>query len=312
MEVFGFITPLIYWILILLWSYVLAFYLRKIFFKLSTDKFLKILLVILALDAFRTLFESLYFGAWFTSLSHLIPISVYNYLAQPQVVFVPKIINLITSVLILVIIIRKWLPQETERIEIYNTILKQQTLELQKYHNATINSPHPIMIHAEDGEVIMINKAWTESTGYQMEEINTISKWTRNAYGEKAGDIKAYIDKLYQIGDVIKESEYKVKTKTGEERIWDFNSAPLEAMTDGRRMVISTAVDITELKKVELELEEQRKNLEELVKERTSELDKTNKELLEKNTELENFNQIFVDREIRIKELKNEIEKLKK
>ena len=310
MEVFRIITPLTYWILIVMWAYIFIFYLRKIFARVTIDKFLKTLLLILAIDAFRTLFESLYFGSWFTSLSEIIPISVYNYLAQPQIVFLPKLINLLASALILLIILRKWVPQEAERIEDYNKLLEERTLDLEKYRNATLNSPHPIMIHAENGEVLMVNKAWTAYTGYKIEEINTISKWTIKAYGEKAGDIKAYIDKLYKIDGPVKEGEYRIKTKTGEERIWDFSSSPLDVMSDGREMVISTAIDITELKKVELELIVYQNNLEQLVKERTAELDKKNTELLIKNNELENFNQLFADREFRIKELKEKIKKL--
>ncbi len=58
--------------------------------------------------------------------------------------------------------------------------------------------------------------------------------------------------------------------------------------------------DITDRKQAEQELVEYRENLEDLVKERT-------KELEDKNKELERFNDLFVDREFRIKELKDQI-----
>ncbi|MRT94300.1 PAS domain-containing protein [Ancylomarina sp. 16SWW S1-10-2] len=69
---------------------------------------------------------------------------------------------------------------------------------------------------------------------------------------------------------------------------------------------ISTAVgsDIHVRKLAEQELTKHRENLEELVKERT-------KELETKNKELERFNNLFVDREFKINDLKNEINKLK-
>ncbi|NQU88125.1 MAG: PAS domain S-box protein [Mariniphaga sp.] len=64
--------------------------------------------------------------------------------------------------------------------------------------------------------------------------------------------------------------------------------------------VIVFVIDITERKQAEEELKKHRENLEELVKERTTELE-------EKNKELENFNNLFVGREFRIKELKDKV-----
>ncbi|MEE8323171.1 MAG: PAS domain S-box protein [Candidatus Bathyarchaeia archaeon] len=62
--------------------------------------------------------------------------------------------------------------------------------------------------------------------------------------------------------------------------------------------------DVTERKKVEEELRKHRDHLKELVKECATELE-------EKNKELEKFNKLFVGRELRIGELKKEIERLK-
>jgi PAS domain S-box-containing protein len=67
--------------------------------------------------------------------------------------------------------------------------------------------------------------------------------------------------------------------------------------------MVGIANDITEQKKTEEELENYRKNLEDLVKERTHDLE-------EKNKELEKYNQLFVGREFRIKELKERVKEL--
>lgn len=61
--------------------------------------------------------------------------------------------------------------------------------------------------------------------------------------------------------------------------------------------------DINKLKQTEKELKRHRDHLEELVQERT-------KELVEKNKELEEFNDLFVNREFRIKELKDKVKEL--
>ena len=63
---------------------------------------------------------------------------------------------------------------------------------------------------------------------------------------------------------------------------------------------LGTIQDITEQKKAEDELKKHREHLEELVKERTAELEL-------KNAELERFNKLFVGREFRIKELRDKV-----
>ena len=62
---FNYATPIVYWLLILIWAYILIFYFKKIRAVSSYNGLLKLALIILAIDAFRTVFESFYFGAWF-------------------------------------------------------------------------------------------------------------------------------------------------------------------------------------------------------------------------------------------------------
>ncbi len=59
-------------------------------------------------------------------------------------------------------------------------------------------APFPIMVHAEDGEVVHISQAWLKLTGYAREEIATIAAWTERAYGERKDMLRAEIDRLYR------------------------------------------------------------------------------------------------------------------
>jgi len=95
---FKFATPIVYWVLIIVWAAISIFYFKKIRLLKGYGKLLKLLLIILAIDAARSFFESLYFGAWYTSYSGLLPISLYHFLANPKIVFIPKIINLIIAI----------------------------------------------------------------------------------------------------------------------------------------------------------------------------------------------------------------------
>lgn len=71
----------------------------------------------------------------------------------------------------------------------------------------------------------------------------------------------------------------------------------------GNKMVKERAI-------IEKEVLRYREHLEKLVEKRTKELEKINKKLQEKNADLERFNDLFVDREFRIKELKEKIKVL--
>lgn len=115
-----------------------------------------------------------------------------------------------------------------------------------RFRRAIADAPFPIMIHAEDGEVLEINDAWTAATGYTHADIPTMQAWTDRAYGEKGQRVlDNLISKLYELDARFNEGEFIITTKGGEQRIWQFSSAPV-AFGKGRRVVISMAADITD------------------------------------------------------------------
>jgi signal transduction histidine kinase/DNA-binding response OmpR family regulator len=59
---------------------------------------------------------------------------------------------------------------------------------------------------------------------------------------------------LYHLDARLDEGEYTITTRSGETRMWNFHSAPLGRFPDGRRRVITMAVDVTERKRAEEEL----------------------------------------------------------
>ncbi|GEM_PF-1355213 len=126
-------------------------------------------------------------------------------------------------------------------------------------------APFPIIVHAEDGEVLSVNRAWTNLSGYALADIPTIQDWTLAAYGFEAQDVRAIIDELYKSPEPTREGEFAIRTADGQTRVWDFESAPLRRMEDGRRTVISMAHDITDLKDALTRLEHSHENLENLL-----------------------------------------------
>ena len=134
--------------------------------------------------------------------------------------------------------------QFVEKVTI-STIWSTQTVKnlLSALQNAAI----PIMIHADDGEILMISKEWERLTGYAHRDIPTIEKWTEKAYARNntVGETRKMISKLYRITEEHDDGIAVVYTKSGEPRTWKFRSAPLGKLSDGRANIISVASDIT-------------------------------------------------------------------
>ena len=109
-----------------------------------------------------------------------------------------------------------------------------------------MNVAVPTMLHADDGTVALVNHMWTHLTGYRVEDIPTITDWTQKAYGEQHVVADDYIDKLFETETRLDNGEWTVTTATGAKRVWHFSSTPLGREPDGRRLMISSAVDVTE------------------------------------------------------------------
>ncbi|MEG3619739.1 hypothetical protein V5T82_14835 [Magnetovibrio sp. PR-2] len=122
---FELITPMSYWVLTILWFVILSIYLIRLRKVPSTNKLLILLLFILSIDAFRTVFESVYFGLFFNSLFGLLPASIHELLGQPELIILPKMVNVAAGILVLFILIRRWMPLEAQERE----QLKQQLVD---------------------------------------------------------------------------------------------------------------------------------------------------------------------------------------
>ncbi len=121
----------------------------------------------------------------------------------------------------------------------------------ERFRRAVVDSPMPLLWHAEDGVVLQASNAWCEITGYRREELATIEDWTERAYGERKALVQADIEALYGLKHRTYEGDYAIRTKSGETRIWEFSSAPMGRMPDGRRTVVSMALDVTERRAAE-------------------------------------------------------------
>jgi PAS domain S-box-containing protein len=113
------------------------------------------------------------------------------------------------------------------------------------FRNAILQAPNPIMIHTEDGEVVEVNDTWLKTTGYARDEIDTVEKWMALAHPDRHAEIRQIILDNFQNDAGSADGQYPVWTKNGEMLYWYFSSAPLGNLPDGRTLLITIAIDIT-------------------------------------------------------------------
>ncbi|WNV04856.1 EAL domain-containing protein [Candidatus Methylospira mobilis] len=124
-----------------------------------------------------------------------------------------------------------------------------------RFRLALTDAPIPIMLHADDGEVVLLNHMWTELTGYARRDIATIKDWLVRAFGEQTlEEREREIERQFAEDDWNPLDEQKLRAANGNHLFWDFRSGSLATLPDGRRLAITMAVDVTERKRVEEEM----------------------------------------------------------
>jgi PAS domain S-box-containing protein len=145
----------------------------------------------------------------------------------------------------------------------------------EQFRRAVERAPIPIIIQAEDGEVLQVNHAWTELTGYPLQDVTSFDAWLNMAYGEGADNVRDRMRDLFTDSKNILSTEFPICTRDGKIRYWNFSASMLGTLQDKRRFAIGMAMDITQLKQLQGKLEQHAEKLEELVRIRTERLKAT-------------------------------------
>ncbi|HVQ34058.1 MAG TPA: PAS domain S-box protein [Lysobacter sp.] len=113
------------------------------------------------------------------------------------------------------------------------------------------DAPLALIIHADDGEVLELSRAWTEQTGYGREDAHVLQDWLRRAYGIRNGDFRDAMDRMFGTDHAMLQTDIEILTRDGQARTWTLNASSPGALKDGRRYVVAMALDITERKRAE-------------------------------------------------------------
>ena len=130
----------------------------------------------------------------------------------------------------------------------------------EQFLHGIVEAPIPILLHAEDGEVLAVSRAWTALSGYTRQDTPTFRAWLEQAYGPAADYAETAVRRLFEGAGEGRE-ELVIRTRDGESRIWSFSATAPGRLPDGRRYLVTMADDVTERRQAEEDLRDSQERL---------------------------------------------------
>jgi PAS domain S-box-containing protein len=115
-------------------------------------------------------------------------------------------------------------------------------------NRAIVEFPIPLIIYDESSRILQMSRGWTRFSGYTIEDIPTLGDWRARACGVRE-PVGQFIDEL-KTDKTVDDGDWLITAKDGSKRVWHFIVTPL-GLFEGRRLLLTTAVDVTEPKRVE-------------------------------------------------------------
>jgi PAS domain S-box-containing protein len=227
-------TALIYWIIIALWLAVLATVARAYVRNPKTFGVTRLLLLVVSIDTLRNIIENLYFGFYFGSQYGLFPGSVADVLGSPNLLIVPKLLNVLAACAVLALLLFRWLPlASAERLQAEETLqakTRQLTQEADERRRVIETALDAFVQIDRHGEILqwnsqaetMFGASRTEAIGARLEDL----------LGLEAG-CKEHLDRIIHGMDVGGlRTQAKVRGHNGEELEVEFSVSLSERQGD--------------------------------------------------------------------------------
>ncbi len=188
-----------------------------------------------------------------------------------------------------------------------NQALAESGRNYKQIFNSSVNS---ILLMNTDACILDVNDVMLQVFGYSREEISDISLKTLSApESEFSNDVlDIFVHKVKQEGRVV--FEWLCQKKSG--NLFWVEIALRRANINNKERLLGIIRDNDEKKKVDIQLQYYKKKLEDLVTERTNELNKTNQELSEINKDLNSKNKELVNAYERLKNAQERMVKSEK
>lgn len=159
--------------------------------------------------------------------------------------------------------------------------LEATTLEALYY------APVPILITREDGRLLFVNHKIQDETGSKLADTPTVDAWIKDLTPYPDSNTTTHASYYFKTTRSLETFEVSVKTQSGTQFIWQFFHVPLGTNSDGVKIILSIAQDITDSVVQQKHMEALMDQLEQQVTIRTHALNSTivklENEIIEKN-----------------------------
>lgn len=150
------------------------------------------------------------------------------------------------------------LQREIQAREESDSLLKQSENRLK---SALMESPYPTMLHAENGEILLVNTAWIENSGYSPEKLPRFGDWLDHLFRDSSPQVVAIIDQLGRDDVSGLDGIFDIFKLNGDTLKWYTRWTRLPALADGRSLFLTMATDLTDLLTIESALREREETL---------------------------------------------------
>jgi len=162
-----YLTTIIYAMLALTWGWITYFSQGQYRRMKALHPLITVLLIVLLIDGARTLIESLYFGFWYAGRADLILPRVYEVLSHPYFFAIPKAINLLAALFIVLVVVRRWVPNLHAEVE-----RQREVQRLKDFQETIFNAITDLLtVQDRDYKLLMVNAAVARAVGKRPEDL---------------------------------------------------------------------------------------------------------------------------------------------
>jgi PAS domain S-box-containing protein len=133
------------------------------------------------------------------------------------------------------------------------SLLREQEIRNERqrqFRHAIVEAPIPIVMFADDGEVLQVSRMVEEITGHPMEDLPDLTAWSRLVAGGGRGEGRSLLTSL----DDFREIE--VRTAGGGRRIWRIRTSSLGLLPDDRNTFVTMGLDLTDIRRADEQKDE--------------------------------------------------------